>query len=154
MNIFLLDEDKTLCAQAHLDKHVVKMITEYAQLLSTTVRLSGINEGYRVTHQNHPCAKWCRASLSNWLYLRDLTSELQTEYNYRYGKVHKSFVVAANLPLPRISDSGLTPFALAMPDEYKTQDAVQSYRNYYNGAKRHIATWKNRERPVWYENKP
>ena len=39
MNIFVLDNDPKLAAQAHLDKHVVKMIIEYAQLLSTAHRL-------------------------------------------------------------------------------------------------------------------
>ena len=33
MNIFFLDENPTLSAQYHVDKHVVKMILETAQLL-------------------------------------------------------------------------------------------------------------------------
>jgi hypothetical protein len=39
MNIFYLDPDPTICAQWHVDKHVVKMILEYAQLLSTAHRI-------------------------------------------------------------------------------------------------------------------
>ena len=39
MNIFYLNNDPFLCAQAHVDKHVVKMILEYAQLLSTAHRV-------------------------------------------------------------------------------------------------------------------
>jgi hypothetical protein len=39
MNIFYLHENTTECAKQHLDKHVVKMILEYAQLLSTAQRL-------------------------------------------------------------------------------------------------------------------
>ncbi len=35
MNIFLLDLDPTKCAQAHADKHVVKMLLEACQLLYT-----------------------------------------------------------------------------------------------------------------------
>lgn len=34
MNLFYLDEDIDKCAQAHVDKHVNKMITEACQLLS------------------------------------------------------------------------------------------------------------------------
>ena len=37
MNIFYLDADPVKCAQAHVDKHVVKMILEYAQLLAHRV---------------------------------------------------------------------------------------------------------------------
>ena len=44
---------------------------------------------------------------------------------------------------------GLTPFVLAMPDEFKTSDPVMSYRNYYM-SKQNIATWKKREKPNWY----
>ena len=39
MNIFVLDSNPKIAAQMHLDKHVVKMIIEYAQLLSTAQRL-------------------------------------------------------------------------------------------------------------------
>ena len=40
MNIFALDQSPEKAAQMHLDRHVVKMIIEYAQLLSTAHRLS------------------------------------------------------------------------------------------------------------------
>ena len=40
----------------------------------------------------------------------------------------------------------LTPFALAMPDEYKSENQVESYRNYYmSPEKQKIATWKKKE---------
>jgi len=37
-----------------------------------------------------------------------------------------------------------------MPDEYKVKDVVESYRNYYMGAKKSFATWKKRDTPIWY----
>ena len=39
MNIFVLDEDPTIAAQMQCDKHVVKMIVESAQMLSTAHRM-------------------------------------------------------------------------------------------------------------------
>lgn len=36
-----------------------------------------------------------------------------------------------------------------MPDEYKTNDPVESYRNYYRGSKAEIAKWKTRNKPDW-----
>ncbi len=39
MNIFFLDSNPIKCAEYHVDKHVVKMIVETAQLLSTTHRI-------------------------------------------------------------------------------------------------------------------
>ena len=35
MNIFHLDKDPKICAEYHCDKHIVKMILETAQMLST-----------------------------------------------------------------------------------------------------------------------
>lgn len=26
-------------------------------------------------------------------------------------------------------------------------------KNYYNGAKQHLASWKHREEPIWYKGK-
>jgi hypothetical protein len=58
MNIFLLDSNIKKCAQYHCDKHVVKMILESAQILSTVLRLNGVDQGYKTTHANHPCTLW------------------------------------------------------------------------------------------------
>jgi hypothetical protein len=42
-----------------------------------------------------------------------------------------------------------------MPDQYKHEDAVVAYRNYYmSEEKQKIATWnKKREAPEWYIKK-
>ena len=39
MNIFILDNDPVIAAQMQCDKHVVKMIVESAQMLSTAHRM-------------------------------------------------------------------------------------------------------------------
>ena len=39
MNIFRLHDDPVISAQMMCDKHVVKMVTEYGQLLSTAHRV-------------------------------------------------------------------------------------------------------------------
>jgi hypothetical protein len=52
----------------------------------------------------------------------------------------------------KFTDEGLTNFALAMPDQFKSMDPVLSYRNYYMSTdKQKIASWKKRrEKPEWY----
>ena len=154
MNVFILDTDLELCAQYHNDKHVVKMILEHAQMLSTACRGAGLDEGYKETHVNHPCNKWLRESLANWLWLRDLTYELHKEWRYRFNhpesKFHKSFDVVRNLSIPALPDVPMTPFAQCMPDEYKSDDAVESYRTYYMIDKAHLAGWKKRGEPEWW----
>jgi hypothetical protein len=38
-----------------------------------------------------------------------------------------------------------------MGDEFKIgKDVIESYRNYYRGAKKDFAKWKNREIPEWF----
>ena len=155
MNIFILDTNVELCAQYHNDKHVVKMILESAQMLSTANRSTGLDEGYKATHVNHPCNKWLRESLMNWWWLANLTKALHEEWHFRYGhpstKFHKSFTVVESLTVPKLPEIEMTPFALAMPDKYKCDDAVTAYRNYYMGDKRDISTWKKREQPEWFK---
>lgn len=153
MNIFVLDNDFQTNAMYHVDKHVVKMLVEQTQLLCSTYYFTGQGDvsPYKLTHKNHPCAVWVRESLSNWRWLREFTQALHNEYRYRYNKDHKSGLVAWSLPEPKLIDIGLTPFAQAMPDEYRSDDAVTAYRNYYLGEKRNLFSWKNRSVPEWIE---
>jgi len=160
MNIFILDWDVKKCAQYHNDKHVVKMILETAQLLCGVHHMTDqandqANDQvpYRLSHKNHPCSIWARKSLTNYLYLAELGLELCKEYTFRYGKRHKSQDVIEWCieNKPSIKDIGFTEPAKAMPEEYKVDDVVQSYRNYYNGAKVSFSKWKNREIPKWFK---
>jgi len=179
MNIFYLDHDVTKCAEMHNDKHVVKMILEYAQLLSTAhrvldgVELSGLSASgrkrkfwtladsrdytlYKATHIHHPSAVWVRQSKENYLWLANMLLALCEEYTYRYGKVHKTErdglvnVLLKNIP-NNIADSNFTQPTPAMPDEVKISgDSIKSYRNYYINNKTHLASWKKRSTPGWY----
>ena len=180
MNIFYLDHDVVKCAEMHNDKHTVKMILEYCQLLSTAHRyLDGtevigktktgrnvkrwkLNDErdtiiYSATHINHPSAVWCRQTSANYLWLHQLLVALCKEYTYRYGKVHKcerEGLVAQLARLPdTITSAPFTQPTPAMPDEVKILgDSVASYRNYYINNKTHLANWKKREVPSWYAN--
>ena len=152
MNIFVLSTATRECARMHVDKHVVKMPLETAQLLSTAHQiLDGENDLlYRATHVNHPCSIWVRESKSNYIWLYMLFRDLSKEYKHRYGKIHLSWRKLEKwlrFPPKNIPDIGMTPFALAMPDYCKCDDPVQSYRNYYLAEKQHIHSWTNREVP-------
>ena len=159
MNIFYLSNDPETCARLHCDKHVVKMILETAQLLSNAHHmLDGdqvINPIYKLTHKNHPSAIWTRASVSHYNWLWMLLAELCKEYTYRYGKVHKVqreglLEILKDHPHNIPNKNWLTDPTPAMPDEYKTTSAIESYKNYYRGAKRSFARWTNRNIPEWF----
>ena len=159
MNIFVLSLNPEEAAKAHCDKHVVKMILETAQLLSTAhhVHPSAYYPTiqdliYKKTHVNHPCAIWVRANKQNYLWAFSLLFNLLNEYTFRYGKVHKTQRLLGPLALiPNIDqESALTPFAQAMPEVYRSQyDAVEAYRSYYINEKSKLLTYTKREKPEW-----
>ena len=175
MNIFVLDNDIDLCAQYHIDPHSGKMQLESAQMLCTnhwidkylgyvprkltSEEWSVLKEAktsnevrdfpYLPTMYNHPCTIWARESLENYEWLFCYAHALNQEHMYRGGADHKSFrEVIAKLPDPdNLPSRGRTPFAQAMPDELKSDDAVASYRMFYMKDKAAIgkgATWKVR----------
>jgi hypothetical protein len=152
MNIFIFDLNHRLNVQYHADKHVVKMITEYNQILSATHWLTGSTAPYRLTHQKHPCVLWCLQSTENYRWLVTLNQALCQEYTYRYDKTHKGQQIVDILAnnIPNLSDSGLTPFVQAMPEQYRHQDVVTAYRQYFIGEKQHLAHWKRRDIPQWF----
>ena len=83
-----------------------------------------------------------------------MTFWLCKEYTKRYGKIYKGeregLIQTFSTPPLNIREGDLQPFALAMPDECKVADTVQSYRNYYNQKKAGIAEWKNGRIPGWF----
>lgn len=161
MNIFVLDADPVKAAQLQCDKHVVKMIVESAQMLSTAHRMidgkmvrvpskSGKTKVkawllgdyrdeklYKAVHMNHPCTVWTMKSSANyeWHYAHFVA--LCEEYTYRYGKVHATDKLLRDKlsVLPnRVPVGERTQFALAMksnPECMFPNDPVKSYRMFY-----------------------
>jgi hypothetical protein len=179
MNIFYLDPNPKICAEMHVDKHVCKMVIEYAQLLSTTHRVLD-GEMYigktvnnrnikrwrllddresrlmKPTMMNHPSAIWLRQSRENYIWLYNMWCELQKEFTYRYGKIHAT---ARLLPdLARVPDNcpvgKFTEPTPAMPDECKILgNSLKSYHIYYVTKKEHLWSWSGkingRKQPEW-----
>tara|TARA_A100001391_G_scaffold98378_1_gene65223 strand:- start:1358 stop:1840 length:483 start_codon:yes stop_codon:yes gene_type:complete len=155
MNIFVLDRHPVTAAQMQCDRHVVKMVLESAQMLCTSINMLGGQAQYKTAHVNHPCSVWARETLGNFLWLYDHGMALAKEYTHRYGRVHKSQQViqhcidsVRDLPL---ADLRRTPHPLCMPDKYKTDDPVESYRKFYLGDKATFAQWnKQTPPPSWW----
>jgi len=166
MNLFILSFIPKEIAEFMMDKHVAKILLEAVQMLCSAKRLldpdDPVNDRlYKIAHKNHPVTIWCRKSKANYLWTLELVEELHREWKYRYDhpetKIHKSYSIAqllkAHIPADDLFEEiDLTPFALAMPDQYKSSDPIASYRNYYmSEEKQKIASWKKRrERPSWY----
>lgn len=148
MNIFYLDHDPELAAIYHNDQHVVKMILETVQLLST---VSG--RGYKPTHTKHPCTLWLQESSSNYQWAVALLKALHTEWQYRFNHTHnhKAYQTFLDNKLHLIPSSiprgPMTTPAQAMPVTYRQDDPVQAYRIYYSVAKSDKYT--GRDIPHW-----
>ena len=79
--------------------------------------------------------------------------ELSKEYTRRYGKVHASWSKLnwiLGFPPHNITQKKWEDPPQCMPDEYKSTDTIEAYRNYYMGEKSHFCSWKNRPTPTWY----
>ena len=160
MNIFYLHADPVTAAQMQCDKHVVKMILESAQLLSTAHRVLDGDEYadsvglYKTAHKNHPSAVWARASVHNYAWLYDHMIGLMREYTSRYAKQHASERLVSPLSKPPAN----TPAAdfseppQCMPDHCKTSDTISAYRRYYVMEKSSFAKWKNSQVPDWFSD--
>lgn len=179
MNIFVLDRDPELAAKYHCDKHVVKMILESAQMMCAahwTVHLKknnlslsdfkrvkdaqqwlfenvpeAIQPPWKLTHTRHPCTLWTAESVENYLWHSKLGLYLCSEYTTRYHRVHKSEAVHLWLSnnIPDLPSKKMTKHPICMPDDVKSLDPVESYRNYYQKHKSHFAKWKISE-PSWW----
>ncbi len=158
MNIFILDKNPIIAAQMQCDKHVVKMIVESAQMLSTAHRmLDGYVEKrpsksgkriisywvhpnknyeatlYKAVHHSHPCTIWTMESASNYNWHYTHWTALCTEYSWRYDKKHSTQLLLDDIlsHTPKnIPKINQTPFALAMKHEPQCMYPDDPVRSY------------------------
>jgi hypothetical protein len=198
MNLFILSSNPTEAAEAHADKHVVKMILEACQMLYSAHWVSAYPEllenksaiaisraqkllalppallkapcrgggeqallpnpqgcrGYRPVHLHHPCTKWIRASLQNYMWACELALAIGDEFTFRYGKKHGCYEHAEWLQQnpPVLPSLGLQQFAMAMKPEYKiSADPIISYQHYYRTSKeeRGLLQYTRRNKPAF-----
>lgn len=181
MNLFYLDKDPIKSAQLQCDKHVVKMIVESAQMLSTAHRMldgklveTRTKTGrkgrhyelpnnleqilYKAVHYHHPCTVWTMRSNNNYTWHWVHFKALCEEYTHRYGKVHKTDELLTEIlqQLPRnINVGSLSPLPLAMgaaPECIDYNDPVGSYRKFYQTKQaRFKMVWTKRQIPEWFK---
>jgi hypothetical protein len=178
MNIFYLSNSPKECAEMHCDRHVVKMIIEYAQLMSTAHRvldgeeyIDTTSNGRKIkrwrmkderyenglmkaSHVNHPSNIWARSNNNNYMWLYYMWRALCLEYTHRYGKHHaceKYAGLIQNIPKNISLEYNKTEPPPAMPDYCKVPgNSIASYHKYYINEKVRFARWTNREIPLWF----
>jgi len=124
MNIFVTDRDPVKSAQCLPDKHVVKMPLESCQMLAIVAS----------KEWGHGFGKLPKIDGTSYLTEK---GAFRYEYTHRYGKIHScqhTLEHAAQI-FPQ-SSGETTPFARAMPDEYKYDSSIDTITAY----KRYIAS--------------
>lgn len=181
MNIFILSDCPVESAQLQCDKHVVKMIVESAQMLSTAHRmLDGIEERrpsksgktnvkywtlpdgrenilYKAVHMYHPCTVWTCESIENYNWHYRHFVALCNEYQYRYNKKHLSDTLLRDIlefHPTNIPTGPMTQFKLAMGSnpECMLPNPVDAYRSFYQTKQdRFTMAWTKRPIPSWFK---
>lgn len=161
MNIFVLDRNPIRASEMMCDKHIPKMVVESAQMMASALRRHGAIDRqmpltksgtpYKGAYKHHPCTVWAGDSWHNFDWLANHAIGLLGEYYMRFGKEHacSEAIGQMNGMSWRLPNGRLTPFAQAMPDEFKQEDAVQAYRAYYHS--KTFAKWeKGTPAPDWW----
>jgi hypothetical protein len=143
VNIFAIEGDETTgkvdwykSGRTQDNLRTVKMLLESTQLLSSAMHLNGMQGCYKLNHAKHPSTIWTAESSDNWVNLYIHAMALNQEYEERFGKEHKckaKLVEMQNsVDLKKFSSAVATPLRLAMPDEFKSNNIVKSYRDFYS----------------------
>lgn len=125
MNIFVSSYDPANCAKVLDDRRLTKMVLETAQLLSGAMVVGPL----KLTHYNHPCAKWTRQSPGNFRWLFAHFVALLNEFHARYDKDHKYVELAATFAAyaENLEDGEVTPFVNVTKFK-ECADVRESYR--------------------------
>lgn len=140
MNIFILDEDPVKAAREVPVKVASKMALEAAQMLAVACSVHGLNLPHKKdgglyspkAHINHPCTKWVCESKSNmeWVIRHGLT--LCDNHAMVYDKIpaHSQAILEVASQIIGEDWCNHTPFVCVMPDDFKAENVIDSYRNY------------------------
>ena len=155
LNLYALHANPFVAGTMQHDVHTRKMFLESTQMGATVCRELGFNDDdlikynivtkagtpYKSTHAKHPCVLGILESPANrgWFinHLIMMSAECQARFKKKYACTMPAMGIARlfddyNL----VADwEDHTPFAQAMPEEYRNEDAVQAYRDYYLGDK-------------------
>jgi len=160
MNIFAIEQtpsgdiDWVKSAQSQDNYRVVKMILESCQMLCAVINTQHGEQvtPYRTTHVKHPSTLWVAQSSGNFECLVEHTLAMLDEYTERFGKIHKcAGVLEKVLDLyepSRFKKHEVTPLTLCMPDEFKGDCIIDSYRKFYCSKPR--MRYPTEKIPTWF----
>lgn len=159
MNIFAIEGagdavDWRASARSQDNLRLNAMLRESCQMLSTALNLLAGRKvaPYKSTHAAHPATRWVSESSTNWICLADHCDALAEEYRIRFRRVHACEQVleaCADLFSEELFPKTQgTPLPLCMPDEFKGETVVDSYRRFYASKPR--IRYPRDKVPTWF----
>lgn len=150
------------------DRHVVKMMTETAQILSTVLQVQKCVVDSRLcrpTHSAHPCVVWAGRSRGNFRWTLAHGRALAAEYQRRYGKVSQVVDRYAAIEAHTVAFEAdtFTPPPHCVLDEFKPLPLMLAYRSALAEKYRQWATipdkngriraphWRSTAPPAWLD---
>jgi hypothetical protein len=167
-------------AQFHCDKHVIKMIAESVQMLVTSLATRQYSElgiylpasivdnlpckPLGLSMSKHPCVEWVKQDIKHFNYLALLAWHLCIEHQYRYPLSAEHAYAAWLADLVNFLEVQGLAYSCPIPDNFAVAvksvglrststphiEALNIYRGYYFEDKQGFATWKKRQKPVWW----
>lgn len=167
MNIFYLDHDVSRVAYDLCDKHIVKMIVESAQMLSSVKRMYDGDKNFQLgaddahlyqmlgkAHIKHPSTQWTMLNTSTYQWHVSLFAAMLTEYERRYARQHSAHTMLdlfEEVPKRLATGQFVDPYPAMKPEYLKLSLSVADrYRTFYCGEKWFFSKWKHNEIPDWY----
>lgn len=159
MNLFILSKNPHKAAIFLCDQHIVKMITETAQILSTAIRLQGVNDDklYQQVRMNKYISEWAASNRQRFIWTLEHLRSLVSEYIYRYEKSQNFAKARSLIPIfgsyISIFPKGkLEPFVKSTKGMYLDLPIVSCYRQYYIADKK-FAKWNHKRKPPKWFNR-
>jgi hypothetical protein len=159
MNIFAIESneqgeiDWVKSAQSQDNYRLVKMILESCQILSTVLNEQGVCAPYKSFNPKHPSCMWAAESSSNFESLTIHCLAMIEEYTERFDKRHKCASVLEQIidlyDPGRFYTHEPTPLKMAMPDNFKGDNVVESYRKFYASKPR--VRYPKEKIPTWFD---
>ncbi len=169
MNIFVLSLNPWKAAEMHCDILVNKMAVEAMQMITcaciargiptASLPLSAAGKPLRGGYKHHPCSIWVQECWENFLWACNYGLALCQQFQLRFGKAHAcepkiqmlmDWAILSNA-FPILGE--MTPFVQAMDDEYRNDDPVQAYRDWFSSKTYH--RWnRGVPAPDWYQPTP
>lgn len=165
MNIFALHPSPIVSANWLCNHHVVKMLSESAEMLLLAKLSKGEKLGvtaipYRMRHAHHPCTLWAGRSVANYNWLWRHAMELCDIYWQRYGQwkgtphdyaweISSRLVDFDRSNMLRDRDTILEPDEFAScTGECISLDIHTDYRKYY------LSKWETSKKPMVWPDEP